>query len=291
MLKGPFEDAKIDRHPTETRREFAETRSRTKPALLIAFLAGTLVSTCGGETSITSPTSPLSSAVSVSITGTPVLTAESETSQLTATATFSDGTTHDVTSSATWVSSNSEVATVSDAGLVTAVDAGTTTIKAIYQGESATLSITSLRRRGVRHPRFSTPSSFSFLEGTWVGTWTDTRYDVSGTLEATFTVNGSTVTATGVIGLESLSLGKETGSGTGTVSGETLNFTFSADTVGTGSGSLDAGREGSGSGSVTGVLNFGAFTYTGTVTESEISGTFNFTSPTGGNGVASLTKQ
>ena len=66
----------------------------------------------------------------------------------------------------------------------------------------------------------------------WVGTWTDTRYNVSGTLNATFTVNGSTVTATGVIGLASLGLGNETGSGTGTVSGQTLTFTFSSATVG-----------------------------------------------------------
>ena len=264
---------------------------RTKPSLMFVFLVGAIVVACQGEPTVTSPTSPDPSVVSVSITGAATLTDAAETSQLTATATLADGATLDVTSSATWVSSNSEVATVSADGLVTAVGAGTATISASYHETGATLAINSLRRRAVRHPGTATPSPFSSLEGTWVGTWTDTRYDVSGTLQANFTVNGSAVTASGEIGLESLGLGKETGSGTGTVSGDMLNFTFTADTVGAGTGSLNAGGAGSGGGTVTGVLNFGAFTYTGTVTESEISGTFNFTSPTGGNGVASLTRQ
>ncbi|HUO83641.1 MAG TPA: Ig-like domain-containing protein [Thermoanaerobaculia bacterium] len=264
-------------------------KPRTRPSLRIVLLAATIVFACRGETPFTTPTSPLSSVVSLEITGTATLTSDAETSQLTATATLSDGTRHDVTSPATWVSSNPEVVTVSDAGLVTAMAGGPATIKATYQGTSGTHDVTIRRQRGARRP--GTPSPFSFLAGTWVGTWEDTRYNVSGTLEATFTVNGSNVTATGVIGLQSLQLGNETGSGTGTVSGETLNFTFSADTVGNGSGSLSAGGAGSGAGSVTGVLNFGAFTYTGTVTPTEISGTFAFTSPTGGHGVASLTKQ
>lgn len=135
------------------------------------------------------------------------------------------------------------------------------------------------------------PSSFAFLAGTWAGTWTDTRYNVSGSLQATFTVNGSIVTATGVIGLGVFGLGDEPGSGSGTESGQTLDFTFSAATVGSGSGSLSTAGTGSGTGTVTGALNFGAFTFTGAVTASAIDGTFDFTSPTGGNGVATLTKQ
>jgi hypothetical protein len=132
--------------------------------------------------------------------------------------------------------------------------------------------------------------NFSFLAGTWIGTWTDQRYGVSGTLQATFAVSGSTVTATGTIGLASLGIGNQSGTGTGTVTGSTLNFTFSANAVGTGSGSVTNGA-GSGTGTVTGVLNLGGFTYAGTANANTISGTFQFTSPTGGNGVASLTKQ
>jgi hypothetical protein len=134
-------------------------------------------------------------------------------------------------------------------------------------------------------------SQFRFLEGTWTGTWTDTRYNVSGTLQATFVVDGNDVTASGVIGLGSLGLGNETGTATGTASGNTLTFTFSSDTVGTGSGTLNTDGVGGGTGAVTGALDFGAFTFSGSASEGGISGTFNFTSPTGGNGIASLTKQ
>jgi hypothetical protein len=42
---------------------------------------------------------------------------------------------------------------------------------------------------------------------------------------------------------------------------------------------------------VTGALNLGAFTFSGTATQTTITGVFNFTSPTGGNGTATLTKQ
>jgi len=138
-------------------------------------------------------------------------------------------------------------------------------------------------------------ADFSFLAGTWSGTWKDTRYNVSGTLQATFTVTGASVSATGVIGLQSLGLGNENGSGSGTVSGDTLSFTFSAATVGTGKGTLKlsgaASSSGNGDGSVTGTLNFGGFTFAGTANGTTISGTFQFTSATGGNGVADLTKQ
>ncbi len=127
--------------------------------------------------------------------------------QLTAIATLSDGTTQNVTSATTWQSSSATVATVSTGGLVTAVAAGTATITATYQGKSATLGIT------------VTISQFASLTGTstWVGTWTDTRYNVSGSLNATFTVSGSSVTATGVIGLQNygIGLGDEKGTGSG----------------------------------------------------------------------------
>ena len=261
------------------------------PSLLIVTLAAVIVVGCVGETSVTTPTSPSPSVISVEITGAAVLTSAAETIQLAAAATLSDGTRKDVTSSATWVSSNTGVATVSEAGLVTAVGDGTATILASFQGESGAHAVTLRRRRGVRRPGVTPPSPFSFLAGTWEGTWEDTRYDVSGTLEATFTVTGSNVTATGVIGLASLGLGNETGTASGTVSGDTLSFTFSSDRVGNGSGDLNTGGSGSGFGSVTAPLNFGAFNFEGSATETVISGTFAFTSPSGGNGVATLTRQ
>jgi hypothetical protein len=246
-----------------------------KPFLLIASLTAAIMA-CTHESSPTAP-----SFTTVTITGTGSLTTAGQTSQLNATAMLTDGTTRNVTTTATWQSSSPAVATVSNAGLVTAVAAGTTTITATYQAKSGTFNIT------VTGP----PAPFSSLAGTWVGTWNDTRYNVSGPLTATFAVSGSNVTATGVIGLAVFGMSNEGGTGTGTISGQTLNFTFASGTVGSGIGTLASGGAGSGSGSVTPPLSFGAFTFSGTVTGTTISGTFTFTSPTGGAGVASLTKQ
>ena len=241
-----------------------------------------MLSACGSTTSPTASSSQ-PSVLAVAITGTFSLTSAGQTSQLTATAALSDATVQNVTGTATWSSSSPAIATVSAAGLVTAVGSGTATISVSYQGKTASVGVT------VTLPQDN--SAFVFLAGNWAGTWTDTRYNVSGTLQATFTVNGTTVNATGVIGLASLGLGNEPGTGTGTISGQALNFTFTAATVGSGSGVLAGGGQGTGSGTVAGVLNFGPFTFSGTAAKTTISGTFQFTSPTGGNGVASLTKQ
>ena len=64
------------------------------------------------------------------ITGTPPVVGA--TAQFTAMATLSDGTTLDVTSVSTWVSSNTAEAVVSASGLVTGVSAGTVTVQATY---------------------------------------------------------------------------------------------------------------------------------------------------------------
>ena len=77
--------------------------------------------------STTAPTT----VASVSVTG--AVPAMGDTSQFTATAKLSDGTTQDVTGQATWQSSDSTVATVSATGAVTAIAAGTVNVIATYQ--------------------------------------------------------------------------------------------------------------------------------------------------------------
>jgi uncharacterized protein YjdB len=79
--------------------------------------------------------SPSTSVMSVAVTG-PTLEVGA-TSQFRATATLSDGTKQDVTSASTWTSSNTAVATVTAAGIVTALTIGSTTITATYQGTAA----------------------------------------------------------------------------------------------------------------------------------------------------------
>jgi len=66
------------------------------------------------------------------------------TQQFAATGTYSDGSTQDLTSTATWTSSMAAVATINSAGLATSVAQGTTTITASFGGftSSTTLGVT-----------------------------------------------------------------------------------------------------------------------------------------------------
>jgi hypothetical protein len=130
-------------------------------ALLAASLAIGVVA-CGSDTSPAPPTtpSPTTSTVQVRATGDASGTIEAgQTRQLAATATLSNGSTSDVTQQATWQSSATNVATVSAAGLVTALAEGTADISATYQSVKGTLGV------GVRALRCAvtiSPSTASF---------------------------------------------------------------------------------------------------------------------------------
>jgi uncharacterized protein YjdB len=107
-----------------------------KRASAVSFvLALALIAVACGGTS-TSPTT----VSSIAVTGTaPVVGA---TTQFTAIATMSNGTTQDVTSLSTWQSSNTSSATVSSSGVVTGVAEGTATVQATYLNVSGTDAIT-----------------------------------------------------------------------------------------------------------------------------------------------------
>lgn len=64
-----------------------------------------------------------------------------ETKQLTAMGSFSDGSTQNLTPSATWVSSSQAVASVNAQGIVTAVGVGATQLSATYQGITGVASV------------------------------------------------------------------------------------------------------------------------------------------------------
>ena len=68
--------------------------------------------------------------------------AQGQTQQLTATGTYSDSSTRNLSSQVTWSSSNTGVATVSNTGRVTAVSSGTMTVTATFQGKAATAGVT-----------------------------------------------------------------------------------------------------------------------------------------------------
>jgi Bacterial Ig-like domain (group 2) len=102
-------------------------------SLAVAIVIALGAAACGSSTTPSTVTS-------IAVTGT--VPAIGVTSQFAATATMSDGTTQDVTSLATWQSSNTSDATVSGTGLVTAVAAGTVTVQATYQSVTGSDQIT-----------------------------------------------------------------------------------------------------------------------------------------------------
>ena len=65
-----------------------------------------------------------------------------QTLQLTATATYSDGTTSPIISGATWISNHSEIATVSPEGLLSGDGVGSTTVIVTKNGISSTVNVT-----------------------------------------------------------------------------------------------------------------------------------------------------
>ncbi|HEY0703080.1 MAG TPA: Ig-like domain-containing protein [Candidatus Acidoferrales bacterium] len=80
---------------------------------------------------------------SVTVTPANPSAAVGQSEQLTATANFTDGSTLDVTNSATWTSDTPAVATVNSTGLVTAVNTGSAGISATYQGVTGGVTFTS----------------------------------------------------------------------------------------------------------------------------------------------------
>lgn len=103
---------------------------RITAALIVAFCI--CLTACGGggskNTTTPPPPPPTLSSVTVSSTGSAVVVGM--TLQFKAEGKYSDGSIKDMTSSVTWSSSDTNIATVSASGLVTGVAAGNATIKA-----------------------------------------------------------------------------------------------------------------------------------------------------------------
>ncbi len=83
------------------------------------------------------------------------------------------------------------------------------------------------------NPQDCTTCTLPSLAGSWSGTWMDTRYNVSGAITAVLQQNGTNFTATGTIDLTALGLGPWNGTAMGTISGNTVTFTFTSASVGT----------------------------------------------------------
>lgn len=120
-------------------------RVTTKISLAATLLFCVVVTACGGGSgaSISNtqlpPSAPTLSSISISPSAPSVAAGNSQ--QLTATGHYSDSTTKDMTSSATWKSSDTTIATVSSTGLATSLKQGTVTLTATSGSVSGTVSL------------------------------------------------------------------------------------------------------------------------------------------------------
>ncbi|HXZ80502.1 MAG TPA: Ig-like domain-containing protein [Terriglobales bacterium] len=108
------------------------TISSTGLATAVATGSATISATSGGitgSTTVSVVSSPLNS-IQISPQNPSISLSSQPTQQFSAVGTFNDGTTKDVTSSVTWTSSNTAVATITTSGLAQGVASGSTTITA-----------------------------------------------------------------------------------------------------------------------------------------------------------------
>jgi trimeric autotransporter adhesin len=137
----------------------------------------TITATRNGISGSTMVSATAAVLVSIAITPAAPSLARGRTLQLTATGTFSDATTQNLTSQVTWESDTPAAATIDAAGLVTSVDPGTTTITATLDAISGTLLLTTTDAEVVSIA--VTPITASVAAGrtqqfTATGTFTDT---------------------------------------------------------------------------------------------------------------------
>ena len=132
--------------------------------------------TLNGVTGSTVLTEQAASLVSIAVAPASPSLAAGLTQQLTATGTYSDHTTHDLTSAVAWSSDTPPVATITAAGLATGVTLGPATISATLSGVSGTtvLTVTAALLSSIA----VTPSSPNLAKGltqpfTATGTYTD----------------------------------------------------------------------------------------------------------------------
>jgi len=196
-----------------------------KKLFLVVLLMGvTLLVGCGGSGS-NSGGGGRNTAPAITIAPAASSIGVNATQQFKATASFSDGTTKDLTGASNWLSSNAAVATINAAGLATALAPGTTTITASSAGVTATTTLT------VASPLVSiavTPSSVSIVPNatqqfTATGTFADkTTQDLTAT--ATWQSSGSTIASISSPG----GLATAVAPGTVTISATSAGITGSA---------------------------------------------------------------
>jgi len=173
-----------------------------KRALLIA-VSLLITLSCNGDKAPTTPATPFVAPVtSTGISLSPVIQTipPGQTVRLTATARYSDGSTRDVTSQATWTTTDGRVATVS-AGAVTGVALGSVVIRSTFERWSISGTI-------VIQPDGTFVLSGKVTEAGGVGVGGATVEVISGTPNQTITNSAGSYQLFGIGGTSILRFGK-----------------------------------------------------------------------------------
>jgi Legume lectin domain/Chitobiase/beta-hexosaminidase C-terminal domain/Bacterial Ig-like domain (group 2) len=109
---------------------------------------GASMSGVNGSTALTVTAPVVTTLQSIAVTPSSPSIAKGTTEQFTATGTNSDGSTPDLTSQATWSSSDASVATISATGLASAMATGITKIQASFDGIPSNLAVLTVTNNG-----------------------------------------------------------------------------------------------------------------------------------------------
>lgn len=132
-------------------------------ATAIAEGSSVITATLNGQTANSTMTVTGAVLTSIAIDQTNPSLAKGTNTNLTATATFSDGTTQNITDFANWTSSDTSIATISTTGLATTGSEGDTTISITYNGQTASTTLTTTAAALVSIQ--VTPASASIAKG------------------------------------------------------------------------------------------------------------------------------
>ena len=203
------------------------TWSTTSSSVATVNAAGLVTAVGTGTASIKASSGSVSGTAALTVTGATVTSLTvtpansnmpvSTTKQFTATATFSNGSSQDVTASALWGSSNPAAAGINSQGLVSSIAAGTTTINAVLGSITGTtsLTVTTVQLVGITilpsNPRIE---MHTFVKLTAVGTFSDgsTGSNLAGVAWKSSTAKVASMRSSG------LAFGKRTGTTTITAS-------------------------------------------------------------------------
>ncbi|MGL6645599.1 Ig-like domain-containing protein [Aeromonas caviae] len=152
IATGHYDDGSVKDLTSETIWHSSDNRIATisSPATLTAIDAGTTTITASHD-GITSNTVQVTvtnaTLTAIQVTPPSVSLAKGQTRQLTATATYSDNTTADISGNVTWLPTDITTATVSSTGLLTGRVAGTTEVTASKDGITSNAVQVTVRAR------------------------------------------------------------------------------------------------------------------------------------------------